>query len=99
MNSRESDTVLSEQTRRLIAVGAAAAVNCRPCLEHHVPLGNEAGLSESEIRQAIEIGFGVNRGAHAKTSGFIDDVITNSEHADTTAGCCDEETSKQTGCC
>ncbi|NQU55752.1 MAG: carboxymuconolactone decarboxylase family protein [Rhodospirillales bacterium] len=99
MNAIESDTVLNEQARRLIAIGASAAVNCRPCLEHHVPLGSETGLTEHQIREAIEIGFGVNRGAHAKTKGYIDDVIADSQHADTTARCCDEETAEQTGCC
>jgi len=98
MSANENDTVIDEKTRRYIAVGASAAVNCRPCLEFHLPQARHAGMSESEIRQAIEIGFGVNRGAHAKTKGFIDEVIADSEHADATAGCCDEQTAEQTGC-
>ena len=99
MNAKNDDTVLSEQTRKLVAIGAAGAVNCRPCLEHHVPRGSEAGLSEREIREAIEIGFAVNRGAHAKTKGYVDDVIYESKHADTSEKCCDDETSQKTGCC
>ncbi len=93
------DTVLAEATRRLVAVGASAAVNCRPCLEYHIPLGGKAGLSEQEIRQAIEIGFGVNRGAHAKTRGFIDEIFSVSEQTAGTSERCDEETAGQTGCC
>lgn len=99
MNANENKALLDEQTMRLVAIGAAGAVNCRPCLEHHVPLGIAAGLSEPAIREAIEIGFGVNRGAHAKTRKFIDDVISGSESMDNGAECCDEETSLQTGCC
>lgn len=99
MSTIKDDTVLSKQTKCLIAIGAAAAVNCRPCLEHHLPLGTAAGLSETELRQAIEIGFGVNRGAHSKTCGYIDDVISESKLADISAKCCDEETAEHTGCC
>ncbi len=99
MDAENSESELSEHTRRLIAIGAAAAVNCKPCLEYHIPLGKKAGLSESEVRQAIEIGFGVNRGAHAKTRGFIDEVIINSEQTNPISECCDEQTAQQTGCC
>ena len=90
---------LDAQTKNLVAIGAAAAVNCRPCLEHHVPHGLAAGLTEADVRMAIEIGFGVNRGAHAKTQGYIDDVISDSADADLEAPCCDAETAAATGCC
>lgn len=99
MNATNDGTSLSEQIRILVAIGAAGAVNCRPCLEHHVSRGSEVGLLEPEIREATEIGFAVNRGAHAKTKGFIDDVISQSKHADISAQCCDDETSQRTECC
>ena len=43
--------------KSLIAVGAAAAVNCRPSLEYHVSWCIEAGASEDDAREAMEIGF------------------------------------------
>ncbi len=99
MTKTQDDPQMSEQIRRYIAIGAAAAVNCRPCPEHHVPLGRAAGISVEDIKQAIDIGFGVNRGAHAKTKGYIDDVIASSDDADLSAPCCDQETAEKTMCC
>ena len=40
----------------LIAAGAAMAANCEPCLNKVVPDLIEAGVAESDIRKAVEIG-------------------------------------------
>jgi len=38
----------------LVAVGAAIASNCEPCLEYHVGLARELGVSDEEIVQAVK---------------------------------------------
>jgi 4-carboxymuconolactone decarboxylase len=38
----------------LVALGAAMGSNCIPCLEHLVPQARQAGLTDREIRAAIE---------------------------------------------
>jgi len=81
------------QIKSLIAVGAAAAVNCRPCLDYHVPQCIKAGALESDIREAIETGFQVNRGAHSKTQDYIEDVLADAkedrdDNAAAKSGCC-----------
>ena len=81
------------QIKSLIAVGAAAAVNCRPCLDYHVPQCIKAGALESDVREAIETGFQVNRGAHAKTQDYVEDVITDAKEG------CHDDAAAQTGCC
>jgi len=43
----------------LIAAGSAMAANCEPCLNHVVPNLIEAGVSNTDIRQAVEIGLQV----------------------------------------
>ncbi len=63
--------------KSLIAVGAAAAVNCRPSLEYHVSWCIKAGATEDYAGEAIEISFQVNRSAHAKTKGDVEDLITD----------------------
>jgi len=85
---------MDTKTKSLIAVGAAAAVNCRPCLEYHVPQCIKAGASEDDVREAIETGFRVNRGAHAKTQDYVEDVIAYAKQ-----DIDDRETGAQTGCC
>ena len=42
-----------------------------------VPQCIEAGASKDDVRSAIETGFQVNRGAHAKTRGYVDDIMTD----------------------
>ena len=38
----------------LVAVAASVASNCEPCLEHHVHVARELGLSDEEIAKAIQ---------------------------------------------
>ena len=47
-------TVLSVREREVVAVGAAIGAGCRPCTQYHVRAGLKAGLSEEEIRLAVE---------------------------------------------
>lgn len=46
---------LSARDRELVALGAAMGSNCVPCIEYHVPKAKEAGLSDSEISEAIRL--------------------------------------------
>ncbi len=44
---------LEQRDKELAAIGAAIGCNCRPCIEHHIPAGREAGLSEAELAEAV----------------------------------------------
>ena len=46
---------LNNREQSLVALGAALAANCVPCIEHHIPEAKSDGLSEPEIREAVEI--------------------------------------------
>lgn len=46
---------LDTKTEELIAIGAALAANCEPCLRHHVRRGAEAGCTAEAMRRAVEI--------------------------------------------
>jgi 4-carboxymuconolactone decarboxylase len=46
---------LAVKERELVALGAAIASNCVPCIEHHVPEARKAGLTEAQIRQAVRL--------------------------------------------
>jgi alkylhydroperoxidase/carboxymuconolactone decarboxylase family protein YurZ len=92
---------MDNKTKGLIAAGAAAAVNCRPCLEILVPQCFKAGASKDEVQDAVDTGFQVNRGAHAKTRGYVNDIMTGAgEDIDgPTWEPRSEETVAQNGCC
>lgn len=46
---------LSYRDRELVALGAAIAANCVPCVKHHVPKGRKAGLSNAELTEVFEL--------------------------------------------
>lgn len=47
---------LEAKQKELVAIGASIAANCQPCLEWHYSRACEAGASEEEIEEAIDIG-------------------------------------------
>ncbi len=79
---------MDERTKELVAMGAGAAVNCRPCMEFHLEQSRQAGASEEDIRQAVDVGLQVNRGAAAKTRDYVASLLPTSAEATTSSDCC-----------
>jgi 4-carboxymuconolactone decarboxylase len=52
---------LTNREQELVALGAAIASNCVPCIEYHIPEAQRAGLSDSQIEQAVKIADKVRR--------------------------------------
>jgi len=52
---------LNTREQSLVALGAAIASNCVPCVEYHIPGARKAGLSDVEIGEAIKIADKVRR--------------------------------------
>ncbi len=48
-------STLNLRERELVALGAALASNCVPCIEFHVPAARKAGLTDAEIGEAIAL--------------------------------------------
>lgn len=46
---------LSPRDRELVALGAAMGSNCIPCVEYHIALARRLGLTDFQIREAIEL--------------------------------------------
>ena len=44
---------LSLRDRELVALGAAIAANCIPCVEFHIPKAREAGISDAELGEVL----------------------------------------------
>lgn len=54
---------MDDKVKERIAIGASVSAHCQPCLAYHVSKARELGMSEDVIRNAIEIGFMVEKGA------------------------------------
>ena len=59
-------TELSHSERELVALGAAIASNCVPCVEYHIPEARKAGLTDSKIAEAVRLADKVRQVPAAK---------------------------------
>ena len=54
---------MDERMKELVAVGAAAAANCHPCMDHHLAKCDGLGIPREEVSEAVKVGLMVNHGA------------------------------------
>jgi len=54
---------MDKVVRELVAMGAAAAANCHPCLDHHLAKCDELGIPREKVAEAVKVGLMVNHGA------------------------------------
>ena len=57
--------------KELIAIGVSIAANCQPCLQFHATKAKENGASELEVKEAINTGKTVKKGAADRFDDFI----------------------------
>lgn len=46
---------LSTRERELVAIGAAIGSNCASCIDYHVPQARAAGMTDPQIKEAVEL--------------------------------------------
>ncbi len=56
---------MDEQIKELVAMGASAAANCHPCMEHHLAKCDELDIPREEVEAAVRVGLMVNHGAES----------------------------------
>ena len=66
---------LEQRDKELAAIGASIGANCRPCIEHHLVAGREAGLSEAELDGAVATAHAARREAVELLSARIDELL------------------------
>jgi AhpD family alkylhydroperoxidase len=80
----------------LVAMGAAVASNCEPCLKYHYREADQLGVSKADMARAIETGGRVKDSPHQAILRLADKLTGSSlgEAADGSDRCCgsrDEE--------
>lgn len=61
---------MDEKARELIAIGASVGAHCQPCLAWHLAKARELGIDDEAIREAIEVGHMVEKGAMSAMKRF-----------------------------
>ncbi len=71
-NCLHGDTVdvLAATTKSLVAIGAAAALNCHICLRHLIPAALNSGILVEEVTAALVVA----REVRARVGGLTDDL-------------------------
>jgi AhpD family alkylhydroperoxidase len=93
---------LDARTTELIAIGAAVAAHCQPCLAYHVGAARDLGMDEALIREAIAVGHRVEKGAMAAMRKFSDSVheLPGTAVPPPSPACCGNTTTKSgKSCC
>jgi AhpD family alkylhydroperoxidase len=70
-----TDGDLSKMHKELIAIGISIVNNCEPCLEWHIKQAKDAGATEEQIIEAIEVGFEMGIGPTTVTARFAMEVL------------------------
>ena len=66
--------MLDAETKELIAVGASVTANCHPCIKYHVGKAREMEIEEDDIRQAIDVGKTVRKGAAGQMDKLLEEL-------------------------
>ena len=67
--------MIDEKTIELIAVGASISANCHPCIKYHVAKAREMKIPEDEIKQAVDAGKMVRKGAAEQMDNLLSETI------------------------
>ena len=62
------------KTKELIAIGASVACNCHPCVRFHRGKAKELNIEPELIKQAIEVGKMVRKGAAGQMDELLEDI-------------------------
>gem|GEM_PF-1338069 len=68
-----NDGAIGVKTKRLIAIASAVAIGCDFCVEHHVNLACDEGISKEEIAEAMLVASLVRFGSGARYVRCVDE--------------------------
>jgi alkylhydroperoxidase/carboxymuconolactone decarboxylase family protein YurZ len=66
---------MDEQTKGLIALGAAVASGCHHCIEQYVAKCDQLELSHQDVTDAINVGLSVRDGARDAMQKHAGDML------------------------
>jgi AhpD family alkylhydroperoxidase len=82
---------LTTREGELVSLGAALGSNCVPCIEYHVPEARRAGLTDEQIREAVQLADKVRQVPARKVLtvalGLLPNETAETATAQQTAGC------------
>jgi len=71
----------------LVAIGASVACNCHPCVKYHTGKARELNIDPELIKQAIEVGKMVRKGAAGQMDKLVLELSREDESPKTASDC------------
>jgi AhpD family alkylhydroperoxidase len=71
--------MLDAKMKELIAIGAAVACNCHPCVKYHTGKAKELNIEPKLMKQAIEVGKMVRKGAAGQMDELLSEIVKKSD--------------------
>ncbi len=92
----EPSPIFDERIAELVAIGAAIAANCEPCLKYHHRKATELGVADEDMIHAVNVALQVKE-QPAKMMVRLAQRLLVPEAAEAGDGCCGG--SENSGCC
>lgn len=71
----ETADILASTTRSLVAIGAAAALNCHACLRRLIPAALNNGILAEEVTAALAVARGIRTRAGSLTDEYSSALV------------------------
>ena len=78
---------LNKREHELVALGAAIASNCVPCIEYHIPEARKAGLTDAQILAAVLLADKIKQVPARKVLDAAHGLVQQTESACVAPGC------------
>jgi AhpD family alkylhydroperoxidase len=88
---------MDERIKELVAIGTSVGAHCQPCLEWHVGKARELGIDDETIREAIETGHMVEKGAMSAMRKFSTSILEQKSAPE--IACCSDIRKDKGSCC
>jgi len=82
--------ILAAPTQSLVAIGAAAALNCHICLRHLIPSALNNGILAEEVSAALTIASEIRTRADTMTDSLSATLVKRNERHPEGTGCAAE---------
>jgi len=99
------NSLFSPAVAELVAIGAAIAANCEPCLKYHYAKAKTLGVSKDDMAKAVATAKGVKEAPAESVLKLASKILgidcaTVKTHLPTPGTCCGvQKKSKATSCC
>jgi AhpD family alkylhydroperoxidase len=72
-----ADGALAKKHKELIAIGISVVTDCESCMQWHIEQAAEAGATQGEVLEAVEVGIEMGGGRATVAARFALEVMEN----------------------